>query len=268
VKTLQSRGPRRARDEIEREIARLAPWFHNLHLPSGHETAADHPLGDFPGYKWEQVATHLPRDLTGWRALDIGCNAGYYAFALAARGARVLGIDVDPHYLAQARWAAEQLGMDGRVEFRRLGIYDLARLDELFELILFMGVLYHLRHPLLALDLVAEKATRLVVVQTLTTEDEHATVVVQRPPRDLDFNRRERLVEPGWPQLAFVERRLAEDPTNWWVPNHACVEAMVRSAGLEVVARPGHEIWLCVPRCLPAVVRDEAAAATGRATGA
>src|SRR5918997_6765494 len=77
------------------KIAELGPWFHNLHLPDGTQTAPDHSLGDFPSFKWLEVAPHLPKDLTGWRALDIGCNAGFYTFELARRGARVTGIDVE-----------------------------------------------------------------------------------------------------------------------------------------------------------------------------
>ena len=82
------------------EIRELAPWFHNLHLPGGVQTAPDHPLGDFPAFKWRELAGSLPGDLTGWRALDIGCNAGFYSFELARRGAEVLGIDLDERYLA------------------------------------------------------------------------------------------------------------------------------------------------------------------------
>src|SRR3954447_19506754 len=102
-------GERAGSDELGRQIARLAPWFHNLHLPSGHQTAPDHPLGDFPAWKWGQIAPHVPADLSGQRVLDIGCNAGFYSFQLAARGAEVLAIDTDEHYLGQARWAAGQL---------------------------------------------------------------------------------------------------------------------------------------------------------------
>src|SRR3954453_5104313 len=148
--TLQSQG-----HEAPPEIAALAPWFHNLHLPGGIETAPDHPLGDFPAFKWRELAPALPDDLAGWRALDIGCNAGFYTFELARRGADVLGIDTDEHYLRQARWAAEQLGFDGLVRFERRQVYDVAGIDGRFDLVLFMGVLYHLRHPLLALDLLA-----------------------------------------------------------------------------------------------------------------
>ena len=95
-----------AAERRRRDIERLGPWFHNLHLPDGSQTAPDHPLGDFPRYKWSVLAPHLPQRLEGWTVLDIGANAGFYTFELAKRGARVTAIDVDDHYLDQARWAA------------------------------------------------------------------------------------------------------------------------------------------------------------------
>jgi tRNA (mo5U34)-methyltransferase len=223
------------------EIEALGPWFHNLHLPDGRQTAPDHPLGDFPSFKWREIAPHLPEDLAGWTALDIGCNAGFYSFELARRGASVRGLEVDAHYLRQARWAAERYELD--VDFRRGSVYDLVGSGEQWDLILFMGVLYHLRHPLLALDAVAAAVRRTLVLQTLTMPGEERT---QQPP-DLDIDDRDRLLDPGWPKMAFVERKLANDETNWWAPNAACVEAMARSAGLSVDAHPAHEVWLCRP---------------------
>ncbi|MBA2383249.1 MAG: TIGR04290 family methyltransferase [Actinobacteria bacterium] len=249
-----------APDPVARDINRLAPWFHNLHLPSGHETAPDHPLGDFPRVKWWELASSLPDDLSGWRALDVGCNAGFYSFALARRGADVLAIDSDEHYLRQARWATERFELADRVRFERLQVYELARRNERFDLVLFLGVLYHLRHPLLALDLLAEKVDRLLVLQTLTMPGEDEL----RPPADLPFDSREQLLDPRWPKMAFLEHRFADDPTNWWAPSHACVEAMLRSSGLEIVERPGYQLWVCRPHGLPSSVRGELDAASGR----
>ena len=265
--TLQSHGRRGAvRDPVAKDINRLAPWFHNLHLPSGHETAPDHPLGDFPRVKWWELESSLPPDLTGWRALDVGCNAGFYSFALARRGADVLAIDYDEHYLRQARWAAERFELADRVRFERLQVYDLARREERFDLVLFLGVLYHLRHPLLALDLLAEKVDRLLVLQTLTMPGGDETGGEVRTPSNLPFAARERLLEPGWPKMAFLEHRFADDPTNWWAPSDACVEAMLRSSGLDVVERPGYQLWVCRPRGLPPDVRAELDSASGRAS--
>ena len=227
----------------EREIAELGPWFHNLHLPDGVQTAPGHALGDFPAFKWNKIAPALPDDLTGWRALDIGCNAGFYSFELARRGAEVTGLDMDPRYLKQARWAARQLDLQDRVTFEQRQVYDLARHTETYDLILFLGVFYHLRYPLLALDLVAEKVRRLLVFQTLTMPGDEVLSDIE----DRGIDGRADMLAPGWPTMAFIEQRLAGDPTNWWAPNHAAVEAMLRSSGLRVTARPGHEIYVCTP---------------------
>lgn len=227
---------------LDDDIRGLAPWFHNLHLPDGTETAPDHFLGDFPNFKWREIASHIPEDLTGWSALDIGCNAGFYSFELARRGARVLGIDCDLHYLEQARWAAGQFGLEERVDFRQMQVYDLARITGKFDLVLFMGVFYHLRYPLLALDIVAQKTGALMLFQTLTMPGRE---VAGQP--DFLLNERDALLAAGWPKMAFIEDRFAGDPTNWWIPNHAGIEALLRSAGLRIIGYPGDEIYLCEP---------------------
>jgi tRNA (mo5U34)-methyltransferase len=246
--------------------AEFAPWFHNLHLPDGTQTAPNHPLGDFPAFKWREIGNHLPVDLQGWTALDIGCNAGFYAIELARRGAHVVAVDKDEHFLRQARWAIERFGVGDRIEVRQAQVYDLGRWSERFDVVLFLGVFYHLRYPLLALDLVAERVKRLLVFQTLTMPG----LDVSDTPDDQDFNERGPLLEPGWPKMAFIEKKLAGDITNWWAPNHACVEAMMRSSGLRVIARPGHEMYVCEPAD-PAGVgaarawnADELLAASGR----
>jgi tRNA (mo5U34)-methyltransferase len=190
---------------------------------------------------WAEVAPHVPQDLAGWRALDVGCNAGFYSLELARRGAHVVGLDLDEHYLAEARRAAERFGLADRVEVRRGTVFDLARAAERWDLVLCMGILDHVRYPLLALDLVARVVDRLLVLQTLTLARE----------------------ERAEPLLAFVERRLANDATSWWTPNAAAVEAMARSAGLEVVAHPGEETWLYRPAG-PFAHDAELSAATGR----
>jgi tRNA (mo5U34)-methyltransferase len=226
-----------------RRVEALGPWFHNLHLPDGTETVPGHPLGDFPTYKWASLAPHLPARLDGWRALDIGCNAGFYCFELAKRGAEVVGIDVDRRYLAQARWAAREYDLADHVTFREMQVYDLARRAETFDLVLFMGVFYHLRYPLLALDVVAPLSRRLLAFQTLTLPGTE----VFADTGDREIMDRADLLEPGWPKMAFIEHAFAGDPTNWWIPNEAGVEALLRSAGLVVTERPGHEIYLCEP---------------------
>jgi tRNA (mo5U34)-methyltransferase len=251
--------------ERAEEISSLGPWFHNLHLPDGSQTAPGHPLGDFPAFKWKEIAGHLPEDLHGWTALDIGCNAGYYSFQLAQRGAKVTGIDIEPLFLRQANWAAAEFGLAYQVEFRAMQVYDLAHTPEEYDVVLFMGVFYHLRYPMLGLDIGAEKVKRLMVFQTLTmpgTEVDESTEI------DRDIDDREAFLAPGWPRMAFIEHRFSGDPTNWWAPNHAGVEAMLRSSGLAITGRPGHEIYLCEPdRGAVAWPRREGLAELRSATG-
>jgi tRNA (mo5U34)-methyltransferase len=234
---------RRAAQVEHAEMSRLGPWFHNLHLPDGAQTAPGHPFGDFPTVKWRQIAPYIADDLSDCRALDVGCNGGFYSFELARRGADVTAIDIDEHYLRQARWAARQYGLAARIDFRRASVYSLHRSQESYDLVLFLGVLYHLRHPMLALDILRGISVGRLVLQTMTAPGK----AVVKPPASLALDARKRLNARGWPRMAFVERAIEDDPTNWWAPTHACVEAMARAAGFRVLARPGHEIYVCEP---------------------
>jgi tRNA (mo5U34)-methyltransferase len=151
-------------------------------------------------------------------------------------------------------------------------VYDLPhRLapGEQFDLVLFMGVLYHLRYPMLGLDLVAQRVRRLMVFQTLTSPGDE----VHPDTRGHGFEDRDVLRQPGWPAMAFLEHPFAGDPTNWWAPNHAAALAMLRSAGMKVVNHPGHEIYFCEPDAdNPSSVSTwnaaELLSATGRPWGA
>lgn len=232
-----------AREQLQAQVAALAPWFHNLHLSYGVQTAPGHPYGDFPLFKWRQISAAIPADLHGWRVLDVGCNAGFYSVELARRGARVTAIDIDPHYLRQARWVAQVLGLEDAIEFRQMPVYQLAHERTDYDLVWFMGVLYHLRHPLLALDILRRCTGRLMVMQTLTMPGRSAAAV----PVDLTMAERERLRGDDWPKMAFIEHRVENDPTNWWTPDRAAVEAMLRSAGFRIRDTIADETWLCEP---------------------
>jgi tRNA (mo5U34)-methyltransferase len=105
---------------MQQRIQQLGTWFHNIDL-CGIKTAPDHFLGDYPALKWRQFAHAFPPDLQGQSVLDIGCNGGFYAIEMKRRGAdRVVGIDTDPTYLAQARFAAEVSNVD--IELQQLSV--------------------------------------------------------------------------------------------------------------------------------------------------
>ncbi|TIS46779.1 MAG: TIGR04290 family methyltransferase [Mesorhizobium sp.] len=221
--------------EIRRRIDALGPWFHNMEL-AGVETAPDHFLGNYPLVKWQKFADAIPADLSGKSVLDIGCNAGFYSIEMKKRG----GIDFDVDYLTQARFAAEIAECD--IEFRQLSVYDVGALGETFDIVLFMGVLYHLRHPLLALDLIREHVARdLMIFQSMQRGSSEILALEQ----NYDFWTLDLFDRTEFPKLHFIEHRYADDPTNWWIPNRGCIEAMLRSAGFQILLHPEDEVYFC-----------------------
>ena len=235
-------GYRSRATTVRQRIEALAPWFHNLVL-DGIATAPDHFLGDYPTFKWQAFADAIPTDLTGWTVLDIGCNAGFYSLEMKRRGAdRVVSVDSDERYLQQAALAAEITGL--RLELHNLSVYDIARLRQRFDLVLFMGVLYHLRHPLLALDLIRAHAVKnTLLFQSLQCGSRTIATVAE----DYPFDETAVFDEPGAPRMQFIEHRFAGDPTNWWIPNRSCTEAMLRSAGFRIDGRRGTDVYICRP---------------------
>jgi tRNA (mo5U34)-methyltransferase len=226
--------------EIRERVEALGPWFHNLDL-NGVRTAPAHFLGDYPAIKWRHFKNAIPADLTGKSVLDIGCNAGFYAMEMKRRGAaRVLGLDSMEEYLAQARFAAQVNELD--IEFRNLSVYDVGALGECFDIVIFMGVLYHLRHPLLALDLIHEHVAKdMLVFQSM----QRGSGEVMPVEENYTFWQTDHFDDPRYPKMHFIEHRYADDPTNWWAPNASCVEAMLRSAGFAIVHHPEAEVYIC-----------------------
>ena len=233
----------RSQDEIRQRISELGDWFQNMNL-GGVQTAPNHFLGDYPACKWNNFAHAIPADLSGKSVLDIGCNAGFYSLEMKRRGAaRVVGIDSDEAYLAQARFAAEIAGAE--IEFRELDVYQVDQLKEKFDVVLFMGVLYHLRHPLLALDLLWEHVVKdTLVFQSLMRGSKEVMTLEE----DYPFCETDIFQNQAYPIMYFVERRYSHDPTNWWIPNRACAEAMLRSAGFEIAGHPEDEVYICKRR--------------------
>jgi tRNA (mo5U34)-methyltransferase len=227
------------RDRSSARVAALGEWFHNIDL-DGVPTAPNHFLNDYPNVKWQRFQHAIPEDLTGKTVLDIGCNAGFYPRDEAAR--RRPGAGDRLRRPLSGPGAAGGRGEGRDIEFRKLSVYDVATLGERFDVVLFMGVLYHLRHPLLALDLIHDHvAGDLLVFQSMQRGSEETAPV----RGDYDFFEDKHFDDPGYPKMHFIEHRYAGDPTNWWAPNAACSAAMLRSAGFEIVEQPESEVFVC-----------------------
>jgi tRNA (mo5U34)-methyltransferase len=191
-------------------------WYHTIDLGDGVVTkgADNTPL--------RLSRLHLPADLSGVSVLDIGAWDGFFSFEAERRGAaRVVASD---HYSwrglgwgtgqGKAGFELARAVLGSRVEDVDLDVMDLSpeRIGQ-FDLVLFLGVLYHLPNPLLALERVASVTARRLVMETVVD-----------------------MVGFGRPAAAFYPgRELNGDPTNWWGPNPAAVHGMLHTVGFERV---------------------------------
>jgi tRNA (mo5U34)-methyltransferase len=227
---------------LAQRVAELGEWFHNIDL-NGVWTAPQHFLGDFPNVKWKHISTAFPADLQGASVLDIGCNGGFYSISLKKRGAgRVLGVDIDDRYLNQARFAAKTLDLD--IEFQKSSVYEVDQIAGQFDYVLFLGVFYHLRYPLFALDKVIKKVRGKLFFQSMIRGSQES----RQWSENYQFWDMHPFKDPAFPCMYFIEKSYSDDPTNWWIPNLGAVEAMLRSSGLEIVGRPESETFVCEPR--------------------
>ena len=134
--------------EIRRLIAEHGRWWHEIDVGPGIITPGDDsnrmklPILDSLG---------LPRDMNGLRALDVGCSDGFFTFEMERRGAQVVAMDFVPE--THSGFATARKILDSRVEYRMENVYNLSleRFGQ-FDVVVFLGVLYHLRKPLAALD--------------------------------------------------------------------------------------------------------------------
>ncbi|GAC1661726.1 MAG: TIGR04290 family methyltransferase [Acidobacteriaceae bacterium] len=228
-------------EHLAQQIRELGDWFHNIDL-CGVRTAPDHFLGDYPAIKWKYVQKAFPADLKGASVLDLGCNAGFYSIELKKRGAgRVVALDVDDRYLAQGRFAARTLGLD--IEFVKSSVYDADSIPGQFDYVLFLGVFYHLRYPLLALDRIVKKVGGRLIFQTMLRGSES----LKQWDSNYHFWEKNIFADEDFPRMYFIEHEYSNDPTNWFIPNRAAAEAALRSAGLKIIDHPEAETWVCVP---------------------
>jgi tRNA (mo5U34)-methyltransferase len=158
------------------------------------------------------------------------------------RGAtRVLGVDVDDRYLNQARFAADTLKLD--IEFQKLSVYAIDEIEGQFDYVLFMGIFYHLRYPVFALDKVITKVKHRLIFQTMIRGSEDSF----QAEADYGFWEKKIFSQPNFPAMYFIENSYSNDYTNWWIPNRAAVEGVLRSSGLQLLSHPEAETWICAP---------------------
>ncbi|MFN8474684.1 MAG: DUF1698 domain-containing protein [Anaerolineae bacterium] len=218
-------------EEMRAGVERLAPWFHRIELaPSVYTkdaSIAGEPV-DHPYPTWELVRQALPDDLTGKSVLDVGCNGGYYAVEAKRRGAaRVLGVDSQRREVSQARFVRRALGLD--IEFERMSVYDIrpATVGQ-FDYVLALGLIYHLKHLVLALENLFAVTKNTLIIETAILPPDIAPPTLYIPFGGVDRN-----LHP----LVYVENPAdASEPAfNWFIPTTACAKAMLENVGFEEV---------------------------------
>ena len=197
-----------------KQQAEAIRWYHTMDLGHGVVTKGV----DNTDFRLARIG--LPASLVGRTVLDIGAWDGFFSFEAERRGAsRVVATD---YYSwrgvgwgtanGKAGFELARAALGSKIDDVEIDVMDLSpeRVGT-FDVVLFLGVLYHLRHPLLALERVASVTRELLILETVVDM--------------LGFRR---------PAMAFYpDRELNNDPTNWWAPNVAAVDGMLRTVGFE-----------------------------------
>jgi len=229
--------------EIQKRIKELSPWYQNIILPGNISTNPTNP--NYPQLKWDLIEPHLPKDLTGKTVLDIDCNAGFFSIKMKERGANVLGIDMSSYLLEQAKFVSKILGHN--IDYKLCDVYDFVFNNKTkFDYVIFVGVMYHLRYPLLVLDKIAEIVKEKLIFQTELRGDTSLSNYINREnlePLKIedDYPPSEQKIfeHPDFPKMFFIEKRYAKDFSNWWFCNLSGAYAMLRSAGFRNIKNYG-----------------------------
>ena len=188
-------------------------WYHTIDLGGGVVTKGV----DETSVRLPRLG--LPASLAGLTVLDIGAWDGFFSFEAERRGAaRVVAADYfswhGEGWGSKAGFELARRTFGSKVEDIDIDVMDLSpeRVGR-FDVVLFLGVLYHLRHPFLALERSAAVTKTLLILETVVD-----MVGISRPAAAF---------YPG--------RELNNDPTNWWSPNVPGLHAMLDAVGFEDV---------------------------------
>jgi tRNA (mo5U34)-methyltransferase len=194
----------KAADGYREELANSG-WWHSIDLGGGRITPGVRKIDDLQS-RYDNF--NLPKDLSGKRVLDIGCWDGFFSFAAERHGAQVVAVDCwRPEKFFEAHRA-----LNSRVEFHEMSVYELSR-EKLgvFDIVFFLGVLYHLQHPLLSLQRVCEVTRDIAIIGSYVIDN---------------------IIDTASPVMEFYPLdELGGQYDNWWGPNTDCLAKMAQTAG-------------------------------------
>ncbi len=192
-----------------RSLLEEGGWWHSFELPDGTVIRGANSL---EGLRERIAHFPIPEDLRGKRVLDIGSWDGWFAFEMERRGADVMAVDI----IDSPRFREIHRVLQSRIDYRQMDVYDLtpAKVGQ-FDIVLFMGVLYHLKHPLLGLERLCALTKDLAAVDSFVLQAANADgVTLERPLMEF-----------------FETDEFGGQVDNWVAPNVPCLLAMCRTAG-------------------------------------
>jgi tRNA (mo5U34)-methyltransferase len=220
-----------AADDLREKVEAFPYWYHHIALPYGLFTPGWAPIN--------ADAYRIPDDLTGKRVLDIGAWDGYWTFEALKRGAKeVVAIDDFSNYMGNLAkddrkgWETFDLCRsvlgysDEKCKRIEMSVYDISEENlGCFDVVFLFGVIYHLRHPLLALDKIAEICAEELCVESAILDD---------------YSPYQGGLGHGYPGRQMVmeyypDNQYGGDGSNWWAPTLFCLMNMVKAAGFAYV---------------------------------
>ncbi|MGH9786163.1 MAG: class I SAM-dependent methyltransferase, partial [Terriglobia bacterium] len=193
----------KTREEVEQEVRALGWWYQHFELPSGVWTGTGEEPSYRPETRWKLIEPYVPEDLSGQTVLDVGGNAGYFSMQMKRRGAgRCVLVESYVEFARQAEFVAKQFGFELEVVNEDIHTFCLTTEDR-FDYVLFLGLFYHLKYPVLALDRLAEMTKTRMFCQSHQVGSENDAYAKKadyaRGADDAILN------EPGFPRLLFIE---------------------------------------------------------------
>lgn len=220
-----------SREELVALVRSFPYWYHRIYLGRGVYTLDDPTHHDGV---WNLLRPAFPANLQDASVLDVGANAGFFSILMKLMGAgRVLGIESYDDYLRQAELCRQVWDLD--IEYLPLDAHQMGSIEEQFDLVLFLGILYHLKAPLLVLEEAGRVCRDAIVIETeVIPVNRRNRVYVRLGPRG-----QVRPTRCSKGIMKFIEKdELSSDGSNWWVPDTECVLGMLRTAGFEYFSAP------------------------------
>jgi tRNA (mo5U34)-methyltransferase len=206
-------------------------WYQRIDIGNGIYTMEVGPA--FHEMVWEKFSKVFPKNMKGVTVLDIGTNAGYFPIEFKKRGAgKVVGMEFVEEFIKQAEEIKRIYDLKD-VEYLKLDAHEVDKVKGFFDVVVFTGILYHLKNPLQVIEDVGKKCKDVILIETEAIPQQPEGYVWARqgcPPKLEKCTK-------GYMKF-FESTSLNNDGSNWWAPDTECLKGMLRTAGFKYFSKP------------------------------